>query len=144
MFLMNARLIIAIITSLLDEAIIIGLILWGLPKLGIKIPLWGMILAIIAFGIFAVVSFRIGSHTLKKKAMAGFVEMTGMEGRTTSRLAPEGYVKIEGEIWQAKAQTGAIEAGKEVRVTGQQGMKLIVQETTANETQTPDTPEKKD
>ena len=76
---MNARLIIAIITSLLDEAIIVGLILWGLPKLGVKIPLWGMILAIIAFAIFAVASFRIGSHTLKKKAMPGFAEMTGME-----------------------------------------------------------------
>jgi membrane protein implicated in regulation of membrane protease activity len=140
---MNARLIIAIITSLLDEAIIVGLILWGLPKLGINIPLWGMILAVIAFAIFAVISFRIGSRVLKRKAMTGFVDMIGMEGKTTTRLMPDGYMKIEGEIWQARAQTGAIQAGKEVSVTGQQGMKLIVQETTSKATPPGDLPEKK-
>jgi len=59
--------------------------------------------------------------------------MTDMEGQTNSRLAPEGYVKIEGEIWQARAPNGPIEAGKPIIVTGQEGMKLIVREMTSEE-----------
>ena len=65
--------------------------------------------------------------------MPGFTEMTGMEGQTSAGLAPDGYVKIEGETWQAEAQEGAIETGKPVIVTGQKGMKLIVREMTSEE-----------
>jgi membrane protein implicated in regulation of membrane protease activity len=123
---MNVRLIIAIITSLLDEAAILAVILWGLPKLGIKIPLWGTILCIVAFAVFAVVSFRIGSRTLRRKAMIGFTDMVGTEGIASGRLNPDGLVKIESELWAARSEKGLIEAGARVVVTAQKGLKLVV------------------
>ncbi len=123
---MNARLIIAIITSLLDEAIIVALILWGLPKLGVKIPPWVTILAVILFAIYAVTVFKLGTHILKKKPMPGFTDMTGLEGIVIHPLNPEGFIKIEGEIWEARAEYGNIKVGTNVIVVNQQRLKLIV------------------
>jgi membrane-bound ClpP family serine protease len=123
---MKVRLIVAIITSLLDEAAIVAAILWGLPRLGVKIPLWGMITIVIGFAIFAVVSFRIGSRTLKKKPMLGFTNMIGTEGLSSTRLSPDGLIKIDGELWAARSEKGLIEEGSKIVVTGQKGLKLIV------------------
>jgi membrane protein implicated in regulation of membrane protease activity len=123
---MNTRLIVAIVTSLIDELIIVGVILWVLPRFGIRIPWWGLTLIIVAFVIYAVTVFVLGSRILKKKALAGLSDMLGMEGKTTGRLAPHGFVKIAGELWEADSQSGSLEAGVVVVVVGQQGLKLLV------------------
>jgi membrane-bound serine protease (ClpP class) len=123
---MNVRLIVAIITSLLDEAAIVAAIIWGLPHLGVKLPMWGIIVIVTGFAIFAVVSFRVGSRTLSKKPMAGFTNMIGTEGLATGKLNPDGFVKIESELWAARAENGPIEAGINVVVIAQKGLKLVV------------------
>jgi membrane-bound ClpP family serine protease len=123
---MNVRLIIAIVTSLLDEAAIVAAIIWLLPKFGVKIPLWGTILLVAGFAIFAVVSFKVGSRTLRLKPMIGFTDMVGADGLTTSQLKPEGFIKIESELWAARAEKGTIETGTQVVVTAQKGLSLVV------------------
>jgi membrane-bound ClpP family serine protease len=122
-------LIIAIITSLIDEIIIVALILWVLPRFGIHVPWWGLVLVIVAFVVYAVTVFTLGSRILKKKPLPGLSDMLGMEGKTQGRLAPAGFVKIEGELWEAKSGAGVIEAGIEVVVVAQEGLKLVVRET---------------
>jgi membrane-bound ClpP family serine protease len=122
----NARLLIAIITSLLDEAIIVAAIIWGLPRLGVDIPLYGIILICIAFVIYAVSFYLIGSNILRKKPMPGFTQMVGVEGRTVSRLDPRGFVRVEGELWESKAESGSIQSGVDVIVVDQYGLKLVV------------------
>ncbi len=52
--------------------------------------------------------------------------MVGVEGRAVSRLNPKGMIKIESEIWEAKAESGTIKAGQNVIVVDQYGLKLIV------------------
>ena len=123
---MNARLIMAIFTNLLYEAIIVALLIWGLPRLGIHIPLYGVTLICLAFLIYAVVLFIIGSRTLRKKPLPGFTTMVGLEGQVVSRLAPDGILRIEGELWNARAENGTIEVGAEVIVVRQYGLKLAV------------------
>jgi membrane-bound ClpP family serine protease len=59
--------------------------------------------------------------------MAGFTNMIGTEGLVAKRLKPDGYIKIDGELWAASAANGQIESGTPVVVTGQQGLKLVVQ-----------------
>lgn len=122
----NGRLIIAILTSLLDEALIVFIILWGLPKLGVKIPLWGTILICAAFVVYAVVFYITGSRALIKHPVKGFTDMVGLEGKVVYTLAPHGTVKIAGELWNAKAENGEIEAGSSVEVISREGFKLIV------------------
>ncbi len=122
----NARLVLAIITNLLDEAIIVAAIIFGLPRLGINIPLWGTILICVAFLIYAYIFYRIGSTILKKKPLPGLSDMVGMEGKAASKLNPDGLIRIEGELWKARSQSGTIESGDSVIVTGQTGLKLLV------------------
>jgi membrane-bound ClpP family serine protease len=123
---MRTRLIIAIITSLLDEIIIIALILWGLPRLGIRIPWYGTVLIVAGFAAFAVLLYRAGSRSLMKQPVPGLTNMVGVKGRVVSPLTPEGYVKIKGELWESRAENGHIEAGIDVIVTQQDGLKLTV------------------
>jgi membrane-bound ClpP family serine protease len=124
----NARLIIAIVSSLLDEALILGLILWGLPKLGIELPIPITITIVILFAIFAVTTFKLGTRALKMKPLAGLSEMTNMDGVVVKRLDPIGYVKIDGEIWEAKSSDGIIEKGANVKVLTQKRLRLIVKQ----------------
>jgi membrane-bound ClpP family serine protease len=122
----NGRLIIAVLTSLLDEALIVFGILWGLPKLGVAIPLWGTILICAGFLTYAVVFYRAGSRALIRKPVKGFTDQIGMEGKTVTSLRPKGTVMISGELWEARAENGEIEKGIKVEVVGQKGMKVIV------------------
>jgi membrane-bound ClpP family serine protease len=122
----NPRLIMAIITSLLDEALIIAVILWGLPRLGINLPIWGTVLASIIFAVYAVTVFRVGSRILAKKPVPGLTDMVGLEGTVIKSLNPRGLIKIEGEIWEARSEKEEIKKGTAVVVTAQERLKLVV------------------
>ena len=54
--------------------------------------------------------------------------MIGKQGITRERLAPSGYVLVQGELWKAEsAEAGqSIESGKFVRVVKMEGLKLFV------------------
>jgi membrane-bound ClpP family serine protease len=121
------RLIIAIITTALEEAAIAAIVLWGLPKLGVNLPLAVLVIIMLAWLGFAVFTYRMGSRALRKKPESGLSDMLGMRGEVVKRLDPEGMVRIKGELWKAKSAGRKIEAGEEVTVVGQEGLKLIVE-----------------
>jgi membrane-bound ClpP family serine protease len=122
----NGRFIIAVITSLIDEMLILGLILWGLPKFGVEIPLPITIVILTGFAIWAVTTYKLGTRILKKKPLAGLTDMTSVEGRVVKSLNPTGLIKIEGEIWNAQSKDGNIENGTDVIVISQDGFRLTV------------------
>lgn len=126
---MSTRLIMSILSNSLIEAAIVAVILWGLPRLGIHIPLYGLILICIVFLVYAVLSYNIGSRTLSKKPLPGLTTMVGVEGEVVSRLAPEGLVRIEGELWNARSENGPIDVGTDVIVVSQNGLKVVVRPT---------------
>src|SRR5271157_2890293 len=118
----NPRLIVAIITSIAQVVAIIAIVLWVLPRFDINIPFWGIIIICLVFGVYAVTVYRVGSRSLRKKALPGFTNMAGLKGQTAGLLKPEGYVKIEGELWEAKAEKGSIPGGTEIVVVEQKGL----------------------
>jgi membrane-bound ClpP family serine protease len=122
----NARLIVAIVTSIAQAAIIVAIILWLLPRFDIFIPVWGTVLILLAFAAYCVTLYRVGSRTLVKKDLPGLSDMIGLQGKAASRLNPGGQVKIEGELWEARAESGTIPSGARIVVTGQAGLTLIV------------------
>jgi membrane-bound ClpP family serine protease len=136
---MNARLIMAILTNLLYEAIIAAIILWGLPRWGIRIPLYGLILICMAVAVYGVASFLIGSRALRRKPLPGLTTMVGLEGHVVSGLAPEGFVRIGGELWNARAENGSIEVGADVIVVRQSGLKVVVRRKPADNSGKPET-----
>ena len=123
---MTARLIIAIVSTSLEEAALVVIWRWGLPQLGIQIPLAVLIGVMVAWGAYAVISFWFVTRTLRRAAIVGLPTMVGSKGKVVSPLAPEGQVKIKGELWGATSTEGNIEKDAEVTVVGEDGLKLIV------------------
>jgi len=122
----TARLILAILSTLLEEAAVVAVVLWGLPKLGIRIPLAGLIALMAALAAYAVITYRMGSRALKRKTVAGLTDMVGSKGKVVTPLDLEGLVRIKGELWKSKSVDERIDAGEEVIVVKQDGLKLIV------------------
>jgi membrane-bound serine protease (ClpP class) len=123
----STRLIIAIITTALEEAAIGVVGLWLLPKIDVHIPLFAVILIMVAWLGLAVFTYRMGSRALRKEPEGGLSSMLGTKGEVVKRLDPEGMVRIRGETWKAKSAGRKIEKGAEVTVVGQKGLKLIVE-----------------
>ena len=124
---MTARLIIAIVTTALEEAAIAVAVLWLLPKADVRLPLFVLILIMLAWAGFAVFSFQMGTRALKRKPEGGLSDMLGSRGEVVRRIDPEGMIRIKGELWKAKSEGKNIEVGAEVTVVGQKGLKLIVE-----------------
>jgi len=112
-----------IIITLLEEAALVSVVLWLLPRAGINIPLWGLILMTVALGTYASVSYRLGRRALDKKPI--FSPDIGSRGRTTTPISPTGYVRVNGELWRASSSS-PIAAGEEIAVAGREGMTLLV------------------
>ena len=55
--------------------------------------------------------------------------MIGARGIAKDRLAPSGYIRVRGELWQAEVMGDGlpIDRGQGVRVRGISGLKLLVQ-----------------
>jgi len=123
---MSGRLIIAIVSTTLEEAALAAGVLWGLPRLGVHIPLWVLIIVMLAWGTYTVVTYRMGSRALRRKPVHGLTAMLGSKGKVVSPLVPDGMVRIKGELWKAKSASGRMDAGEEVTVVRQDGLKLIV------------------
>jgi len=123
---MTGRLIVAIITTLIEEAALAAVVLWGLPRLGINLHIGVLIALMAALAAYAIITYRLGSRALKRKPVVGLPGMVGARGKTVSDLAPEGTVRIKGELWESRAEGRKINAGVKVIVVGQDGLKLIV------------------
>jgi len=123
---MKGRLIIAIVSTTLEEAALAVGVLWGLPRLGIRIPLWVLIIVMIAWAVYTVTTYRMGSRALRKKPVHGLKAMLSSKGQVVSPLLPEGMVRIKGELWKAKSASGRVDIGEKVIVVGQDRLKLTV------------------
>jgi len=123
---MKARLIIAIVSTILEEVIIAVIALLGLPQLGVNVPIPALIAIMVVWGIVSTITFRIGTRILLKKPVAGLPDMIGITGKVVRVYGREGQVKIKNEIWDAKSLDDKIVIGEEVLVVGRDGLKLIV------------------
>lgn len=130
---MTPRLIMAIFSTLLEEIAIVVIALWGLPQLGISIPLAGLITIMVVWGVISVAMYRVGSQALGRKPLIGLPDMIGSRGKAINLLAPSGMVRIKSELWEAVSDDGEIEAGEEISVVGQEALKLTVRKAGSRE-----------
>jgi len=120
------RLIFAIISTLLEEAALVVIVLWSLPTLGVHIPLPGLFVLMVGWGAYSITVYRIGNRALKRKLVIGLSSLVGSEGQAVTPLAPEGMVKVRGELWAACSVSNEITSGETVEVVGQEKLKLLV------------------
>ncbi len=130
---MTIRLILAIVSSLLEEVALVAIVLWGLPQIDVHIPLPGLVAMMVALGVYDIFSYRMGSKALGQRPVMGLPAMVGSRGKVASPLSPEGMVKIKGELWKAASEGGVLDIGDEVTVVGQDGLRLIVRKNTAGD-----------
>ena len=134
----SGRLIVAIVSTLMEEATLVVIVFWGLPWLGIHLPLWGsivlLIILMVAWGTYTVITYWMGSRILREKPLVGLPDMVGSKGEVVSPLAPDGLVKIRGELWVARSASGELNLGREVIVVEQERLKLVVSESDATRT----------
>lgn len=115
-----------IVTALLGEAALVMVVLLLLPRWGINIPIWGLILLMVALGVYEVITYRMGKRALDRKMVVSLEAMIGCCGTTTTPLAPDGYVQIKGELWQALSTGPNINEGEEVVIVEIKRLTLFV------------------
>ena len=122
----TARLILAIVSTLLEEVAIVAIWRWLLPELDINLSLPVLIGIMAAWAAFSVTLFVFTTRTLKRQTVVGLPTMVGSRGKAASLLNPEGFVRIRGELWGSTSVEGNIGKGEEVEVVGENGLKLVV------------------
>jgi len=116
----------AIIGTILHETAIVVIWLWGLPELGVFLPVWLLVIVMVLWGGYATAAFMIVTKALRREVVIGLPAMIGGKGKAISPLSPEGQVMVMSEIWTARAVDGNMKAGEEVLVVGQEGLILYV------------------
>jgi len=109
-------------------AMLIGsLMLYDTPETtGIRLSWYVMIPTVGATAALVFFAVSMGIRALYRPAVTGESAMVGRLGLARSSLAPEGQVMIDGELWRAVSQDGAVAAGEPVRVAAIDGLTLRV------------------
>jgi membrane-bound ClpP family serine protease len=122
----TARLVLAIISTTLEELAIYVIWRWLLPELDIRLPFWVLVTIMVIWAAFSISLFIFTTRTLKKQVPVGLPSMIGTRGRVASPLSPEGMVRISGELWVATSAEGNVAIDEEIEVVGEDGLKLVV------------------
>lgn len=96
----------------------------GPPGLGVSISLIITIALVFAALLALLVTAVVRGQ--KRTITTGQEGLIGLIGTARSDLQPDGMVFVEGELWKATAEDGAIKAGEKVVVTGVDGLLLKV------------------
>lgn len=118
------RKIFSLILSLLEQLTLVAVVLWILPKVGIYIPVWGLMLMMIALGAHSILGYRLGEKVMKKSPMVW--PAAGSRGRATTPVAPTGYVLVSNERWKASSTGADIARGTVVTIVKVEGTRLWV------------------
>ena len=133
---MMGRLIVALISNLLEQVALVVIVLVGLPMLDIHISIPGLITLMIVWAVVSVVIYRLGSRALRRKPVIT-LPVISSRGKVVSPLAPEGLIRIKSELWIARTDGRKINSGTEVIVVEQDGLKLVVRKSNIDDLKEP-------
>lgn len=110
-------------------ALALLIVLLLLVKRWVDLPqwfIWGIILFWVAKD---VILFPLTWRAYDQDRPRGAYSMVGESGIAEERLAPSGYIRMHGELWQAEVMGDSppIERGESVRIQGIRGLTLLVQ-----------------
>lgn len=108
------------------EWVLVTIVMYGL-NLWLRVPVWAAVLVLAIVVIKDFVLYPFVRRAFETDASTGLERMVGETGAVTQALAPKGYVKVRGELWQAEAADARqIPSGARVRVVSCHGMTLTV------------------
>jgi len=104
-----------------------SLMLFDAPEIGFRVSWWVILPTVgMTAGVF-VFALGAGVRALYGRQLLGPSGFIGLRGTVRERVAPEGQVLVQGELWRAVAAGEALEVGAEVRVVGVDGLTLRVE-----------------
>ncbi len=101
---------------LLDEVAALVLVLLALWFFKIRISFEIVIVIALLLGTFVFITHKVIIPSFHKRKVTGSEGMIGLEGEVIEPLAPVGVVRVEGELWKAKAVDDDIAAGEDVEI----------------------------
>jgi membrane protein implicated in regulation of membrane protease activity len=106
----------------IGAVVAVGLTHWNI------IPSWVAALGFFGLVLKDLVFYPLLRSAYETKISSGSAALVGRKGIAQDDLAPEGYVKINLELWRAVIEPASedIASGTEVEVVGAEGMRLIV------------------
>jgi membrane protein implicated in regulation of membrane protease activity len=117
----------SVISSVIETAVLAAALVWVLPLFGITLSWWWILLILVVFVVYCYIMYIIGHPTVLYEPVTAPESIIGNEGVVEADLAPEGYVRVRGELWKASCADGPLSKGDEVIITGLNGMKLTVE-----------------
>jgi membrane-bound serine protease (ClpP class) len=87
---------------------------------------WNVVATLSALALFSLEVFYFYRRMRGVKVVTGAENLVGAVGKTLEPLDPEGHVRVQGELWQARA-SGAVPAGTNVRVVAIDELTLEVE-----------------
>ncbi|MDQ3646520.1 MAG: hypothetical protein M3345_06230 [Actinomycetota bacterium] len=80
---------------------------------------------IVALALFEAFEIYLWLRWRKRRSVTGAEGIVGHRGTALSDCAPEGQVRVKGQIWRARSEQD-VAAGEEVVVTDVDGIRLLV------------------
>lgn len=117
-------LVYAIVLSVGEQALLLFVLLWVLPQVGLQVPGWAVAVLALSLAAYSVVLTRLNYHALNQTPIQS--PGIGVRGRVVQALEPRGYVKIGNELWSAEVEGAHIGQGEEVVVLRVAGLHLTV------------------
>ena len=122
----RSRLIVAVISTILEEIAIVVIWRWGLPQMDIYLSDFVLIMVMVGWLAYSVFTFWFVTRSLRRKLVVGLPTMVESKGKVVSPLTPAGQVRIKGETWGAESIDTNIDTGEQIVVVGEDGLKLMV------------------
>ncbi len=92
------------------------------------VPLWVAVLGFSLWVLKDLAFYPLLRSAYESHVKSGSEALVGKKGVAQSDITPEGYIRINGELWRAVAEPAGvvIAAGTDVEVLGAEGMKVVV------------------
>jgi membrane-bound serine protease (ClpP class) len=94
-----------------------------LPEL--RVNPWTLLPVILVFALFTIAMVRLVLQAQRRKTRTGHEGLVALRGEALSDLAPEGWVRVQGERWRARARE-QLHAGDPVVIESVDGLVLQV------------------
>ncbi|MFQ5761718.1 MAG: NfeD family protein [Candidatus Bathyarchaeia archaeon] len=116
----------AALIAVLDEIAAAVILLALLPLLGVAVPLPVVAAVLGGFAVLSFFLYRAVSRAYSRIPALESASLVGLRGTAASNLEPDGFVRLEGVFWKAKALRGSIRKDRTVVVVNVDGLTLEV------------------
>lgn len=116
-----------LIGTIIIDGVLAMVLFWILPEADVQMSLAFKIAILAVFPLWSLLTYVPRKRALSKEVIEPAQAMIGKRGVSISRLAPQGTVRINYEIWNAISSTDPIEEGEKVVVLSMDKLVLTVQ-----------------